>query len=145
MGVLLFVVLQITSFLVLEEAPPILLIAIGLDNGCIYCIQGDIARERIKRFMLQVEKSQDKSQCGITGMGFCVDGKAFHLFAVTPTSVSLFNLQTQPAARQTLDHIGSNVNSVAMNDRLVSPFLLYCQYLLSAVLLVSVYCYCLSF
>ncbi|XP_023740105.2 vacuolar protein-sorting-associated protein 11 homolog isoform X1 [Lactuca sativa] len=109
---------KITSFLVLEEAPPILLIAIGLDNGCIYCIQGDIARERIKRFMLQVEKSQDKSQCGITGMGFCVDGKAFHLFAVTPTSVSLFNLQTQPAARQTLDHIGSNVNSVAMNDRL---------------------------
>ncbi|CAI9266352.1 unnamed protein product [Lactuca saligna] len=109
---------KITSFLVLEEAPPILLIAIGLDNGCIYCIQGDIARERIKRFMLQVEKSQDKSQCGITGMGFRVDGKAFHLFAVTPTSVSLFNLQTQPAARQTLDHIGSNVNSVAMNDRL---------------------------
>ncbi|CAI9303482.1 unnamed protein product [Lactuca saligna] len=109
---------KITSFLVLEEAPPILLIAIGLDNGCIYCIQGDIARERIKRFMLQVEKSQDKSQCGITGMGFRVDGKAFHLFAVTPTSVSLFNLQTQPAARQNLDHIGSNVNSVAMNDRL---------------------------
>ncbi|CAH1444484.1 unnamed protein product [Lactuca virosa] len=109
---------KITSFLVLEEAPPILLIAIGLDNGCIYCIQGDIARERIKRFMLQVEKSQDKSQCGITGMGFRVDGKAFHLFAVTPTSVSLFNLQTQPAGRQTLDHIGSNVNSVAMNDRL---------------------------
>ncbi|KAD4179043.1 hypothetical protein E3N88_27634 [Mikania micrantha] len=84
---------KITSFLVLEEAPPILLIAIGLDNGCIYCIQGDIARERIKRFMLQ-------------------------LFAVTPTSVSLFNLQTQPASRQTLDQIGSDANSVAMNDRL---------------------------
>ncbi|GJX49134.1 vacuolar protein sorting-associated protein 11 [Tanacetum coccineum] len=109
---------KITSFLVLEEAPPILLIAIGLDNGCIYCIQGDIARERIKRFMLQVDNRQDKSQCAITGMAFRVDGKAFQLFAVTPTSVSLFNLQTQPASRQTLDHIGSNVNSVAINDRL---------------------------
>lgn len=109
---------KITSFLVLEEAPPILLIAIGLDNGCIYCIQGDIARERIKRFMLQVDNRQDKSQCSITGMAFRVDGKAFQLFAVTPTSVSLFNLQTQPASRQTLDHIGSNVNSVAINDRL---------------------------
>ncbi|KAI3755662.1 hypothetical protein L1987_55467 [Smallanthus sonchifolius] len=109
---------KITSFLVLEEAPPILLIAIGLDNGCIYCIQGDIARERIKRFMLQVENRQDKTQCSITGMGFRVDGKTFQLFAVTPTSVSLFNLQTQPASRQTLDQIGSNANSVAMNDRL---------------------------
>ncbi|KAJ9551538.1 hypothetical protein OSB04_015583 [Centaurea solstitialis] len=85
---------------------------------CIYCIQGDIARERIKRFMLQVENRQDKTQCAITGMGFRVDGKAFQLFAVTPGSVSLFNLQTQPASRQTLDQIGSNVNSVAMNDRL---------------------------
>ncbi|KAL8195404.1 hypothetical protein R6Q57_025807 [Mikania cordata] len=109
---------KITSFLVQEEAPPILLIAIGLDNGCIYCIQGDIARERIKRFMLQVENRQDKTQCSITGMGFRVDGKAFQLFAVTPTSVSLFNLQTQPASRQTLDQIGSDANSVAMNDRL---------------------------
>nr|XP_043629208.1 vacuolar protein-sorting-associated protein 11 homolog [Erigeron canadensis] len=109
---------KITSFLVLEEAPPILLIAIGLDNGCIYCIQGDIARERIKRFMLQVENRQDKSQCAITGMAFRVDGKTLQLFAVTPASVSLFNLQTQPASRQTLDQIGSNANSVAMNDRL---------------------------
>ncbi|KAI3755658.1 hypothetical protein L1987_55463 [Smallanthus sonchifolius] len=109
---------KITSFLVLEEAPPILLISIGLDNGCIYCIQGDIARERIKRFMLQVENRQDKTQCSITGMGFRVDGKTFQLFAVTPTSVTLFNLQTQPASRQTLDQIGSNANSVAMNDRL---------------------------
>ncbi|CAM8909252.1 unnamed protein product [Rhodiola kirilowii] len=40
---------KITSFIVLEEAPPILLITIGLDNGCIYCIKGDIARERITR------------------------------------------------------------------------------------------------
>ncbi|CAM8909251.1 unnamed protein product [Rhodiola kirilowii] len=46
---------KITSFIVLEEAPPILLITIGLDNGCIYCIKGDIARERITRFKLQID------------------------------------------------------------------------------------------
>lgn len=117
--------LQITSFLVLEEAPPILLIAIGLDNGCIYCIQGDIARERIKRFRLQVDNHSDRSQSSIRGLAFRVDGQALQLFAVTPTSVSLFSLRTQPASRQTLDQIGCNVCSVAMSDRLVCPYILF--------------------
>ncbi|XP_062107206.1 vacuolar protein-sorting-associated protein 11 homolog [Humulus lupulus] len=107
---------KITSFLVLEEAPPILLIAIGLDNGGIYCIKGDIARERITRFKLQVDGSSDKSQSSITGLGFKVDGQTLQLFAVTPTSVTLFSLQSQPPKRQTLDQIGSIVN-VAMSDR----------------------------
>ncbi|KAL6960499.1 Vacuolar protein sorting-associated protein 11 [Sarracenia purpurea var. burkii] len=109
---------KITSFLVMEEAPPILLIAIGLDNGCIYGIKGDIARERIKRFKLQVDNHSDKSQSSITGMGFRVDGQATQLFAVTPTSVSLFSLQTEPYSGHTLDQIGCNANAVAMSDRL---------------------------
>lgn len=103
---------KITSFLVMEEAPPILLIAIGLDNGCIYCIKGDIARERITRFKLQVDGAS-----AVTGLGFRVDGQSLQLFAVTPDSVSLFNLHNQPPRRQTLDQIGSSVNSVAMSDR----------------------------
>lgn len=109
---------KITSFLVLEEAPPILLIAIGLDNGCIYCIKGDIVRERISRFKLQVENVSEKSQSPITGLGFRVDGQALQLFAVTPSSVSLFSLQDHPPRRQTLDQIGCDINSVAMSDRL---------------------------
>ncbi|OVA10630.1 Clathrin [Macleaya cordata] len=109
---------KITSFLVLEEAPPILLISIGLDNGCIYCIKGDIARERITRFKLQVESVTDKSSASITGLGFRVDGPALQLFAVTPTSVSLFSLQDQPPRRHTLDQIGCDVNAVTMSDRL---------------------------
>ncbi|XP_058070687.1 vacuolar protein-sorting-associated protein 11 homolog [Magnolia sinica] len=109
---------KITSFLVLEEAPPILLISIGLDNGCIYCIKGDIARERITRFKLQVENASNKSSCPITGLGFRVDGQSLQLFGVTPSSVSLFNLQDQPPRRQTLDQIGCDVNSVTMSDRL---------------------------
>ncbi|XP_057954722.1 vacuolar protein-sorting-associated protein 11 homolog [Malania oleifera] len=107
---------KITSFLVLEEAPPILLIAIGLDNGCIYCIKGDIARERITRFKLQVDNISDKSHSSITGLGFRVDGQALQLFAVTQTSVSLFSFQYQPPRRQTLDQIGCDINSVTMSD-----------------------------
>ncbi|KAL5071891.1 hypothetical protein RYX36_022778 [Vicia faba] len=107
----------ITSFIVLEEVPPILLIAIGLDNGSIYCIKGDIARERITRFKLQVENHSDKTLSSITGLGFKVDGQSLQLFAVTPNSVSLFSLHDQPPRRQTLDQIGCGINSVAMSDR----------------------------
>ena len=111
--------MQITSFLVLEEAPPILLIAIGLDNGCIYCIKGDIARERITRFKLQVDSVSEKGNSSITGLGFRLDGQALLLFAVTPNSVSLFSMQDQPPRRQILDQIGCNVNSVTMSNRSV--------------------------
>ncbi|KAL8031083.1 hypothetical protein ABFX02_13G002900 [Erythranthe guttata] len=110
---------KITSFVVFEEAPPIIFIALGLDNGCIYCIQGDIARERIKRFKLEVDSGQPgKTKSAITGLGFRVDGQAFQLFAVTSSSVSLFNLHAQTPTGQTLDHIGSETASVAMSDRL---------------------------
>ncbi|XP_021845729.1 vacuolar protein-sorting-associated protein 11 homolog [Spinacia oleracea] len=107
---------KITSFLVLEETPPILLIAIGLDNGSIYCIKGDIARERITRFTLRVENAS-AGHAAVTGLGFRSDGPDILLFAVTPSSVSLFNLQYQPAKRQTLDQIGCDTKSVAMSDR----------------------------
>ncbi|KAH9616226.1 hypothetical protein KSS87_015455 [Heliosperma pusillum] len=109
---------KITSFLVLEEAPPILVIAIGLDNGSIYCIKGDIARERITRFTLRVENAS-AGHAAVTGLGFRNDGPSLQLFAVTPSSISLFNLQYQPAKRQTLDEIGCLSKSVAMSDRLV--------------------------
>ncbi|KAL0445249.1 UNVERIFIED_CONTAM: Vacuolar protein-sorting-associated protein 11 [Sesamum latifolium] len=111
---------KITSFSVFEEAPPIIFIALGLDNGCIYCIQGDIARERIKRFKLEVDNARSgKTHSAVTGLGFQVDGQAFQLFAVTPSSVSLFNLQTQTPIGKILDEIGSETASVAMSDRSV--------------------------
>ena len=101
--------------MVLEEAPPILLIVIGLDNGFIYCIKGDIARERITRFKLQVEAASDGStSLPITGLGFRVEGQAHQLF-----SVILFSLHVQPPRRQTLDQIGCQTNAVAMSDRVV--------------------------
>lgn len=106
--------------MVLEEAPPILLIAIGLDNGYIYCIKGDIARERITRFTLQVEPVSDGTGSPITGLGFRVEGQAHQLFAITPSSITLFSLHHQPPRRQTLDQIGCETNAVAMSDRMVS-------------------------
>jgi hypothetical protein len=117
---LIYSLLQITSFLVLEEAPPILLIAIGLDNGSIYCIKGDIARERITRFPLQVEAVSGGTSSPITGLGFRVEGQAHQLFAVTPSAITLFSLHHQPPRRQTLDQIGCEINAVAMSDRMVS-------------------------
>ena len=106
--------------------PPILLIAIGLDSGSIYCIKGDIARERITRSKLQVENNHlDKTLSAVTGLGFKVDGQSLQLFAVTPCSVSLFSLHDQPPRRQTLDQIGSGVNSVAMSDRYVCSLSLF--------------------
>ncbi|KAL6570476.1 Vacuolar protein sorting-associated protein 11 [Orobanche gracilis] len=108
---------KIMSFVVFEEAPPIIFIALGLVNGCIYCIQGDIARERIKRFKLDVDHGQSgKTDSAITGLGFRVDGPAFQLFAVTPSSINLFNLHTETPTGQTLDHIGSEIATVAMSD-----------------------------
>ena len=108
--------------MVFEEASPILLIAIGLENGSIYCIRGDIARERITRFKLSVETSSNVSSYPITGFGFLLEEKFPHLFAVTPSSVSLFSFQDHPPKRQTLDLLGCNLNGVAMNDRLVQEF-----------------------
>uniref|UniRef100_A0A7N0RJ98 Vacuolar protein sorting-associated protein 11 homolog n=1 Tax=Kalanchoe fedtschenkoi TaxID=63787 RepID=A0A7N0RJ98_KALFE len=107
--------LKITSFIVSEEAPPKSLMAIGLNNGCIYCIKGDITRKRITRFKLQIS---DPDESSITGLGFCKDGQGLVLlFAVSPNSVSLFNFQSHPPRLQILDQIGSTVNSVTMSDR----------------------------
>lgn len=111
-------VFQITSFLALEEAPPQLLISIGLENGSIYCIEGDFAREKIVRFKLEVEGATEMKNTSITGLGFKVDGHSLQLFAVTPISVSLITLQ-KPPRLQTLDQIGCGINTVSMNDRSV--------------------------
>lgn len=66
-----------------------------------------------------MDNVSDKIHSSITGLGFRVDGQALQLFAVTPDSVTLFSLHNQPPKRQTLDQIGSNINSVAMSDRSV--------------------------
>ncbi|GAB4834138.1 hypothetical protein Ancab_032401 [Ancistrocladus abbreviatus] len=90
---------KITSLLVLEEAPPILLIAVGLDNGSIYCIKGDIACEQISRFKLQVDDTSGKSHSAITGLGFRVKGQALQLFRVACSALSTNHREDKPSIR----------------------------------------------
>ena len=46
------------------------MIFIGLETGYIYCIRGDVARERIVRTKLQVDESSNGSRSPVTGLGF---------------------------------------------------------------------------
>jgi hypothetical protein len=111
--------LKITSFLVFEEAPLILMISIGLETGYIYCIRGDVARERIVRTKLQVDESSNGSRSPVIGLGFRVEGPTLQLFVVTTISVSLFDMHHQPPRRHILDQIGCGSNSVSMSDNQV--------------------------
>lgn len=112
---------QITSFLVYEEAPPILLVCIGLDSGEIYCIRGDIARNRVTRLRLAVDPAVDGQTPAspVTGLGFRVEGQLLQLFAVTTTSVNLFDMHNQSPQKNVIDQIGTEGRCVAMSDNQV--------------------------
>lgn len=108
---------KITSFLVFEEAPPMLLICIGLENGLIYCIKGEVARGGVGRLKLQVNPSLDGCPASaVTGLGFGVDGKALQLFVVTSCSISLFNMHEQTPQKHILDQLGCDGRCVTMSD-----------------------------
>ncbi|KAG0579722.1 hypothetical protein KC19_4G119500 [Ceratodon purpureus] len=109
---------QITSFLVYEEAPPILLVCIGLDSGEIYCIRGDIARNRVTRLRLAVDPAVDgqKPASPVTGLGFRVEGQILQLFAVTTASINLFDMHKQSPQKNVIDQIGTEGRCVAMSD-----------------------------
>lgn len=118
---------QITSFLVYEEAPPILLVCIGLDSGEIYCIRGDIARNRVTRLRLSVDPAAgaadgQKPASPVTGLGFRVDGQILQLFAVTTSSVNLFDMHNQSPQKVVIDQIGAEGRCVAMSDNQVSGY-----------------------
>jgi hypothetical protein len=107
--------------MVYEEAPPILLVCIGLDNGYIYCIRGDVARERVSRLKLTVDPATDtKPASPVTGLGFQVDGAALHLFALSSASVNLFEMHHQPPIKHVLDQLGGEGQSMTMSDKQVS-------------------------
>lgn len=101
-----------------EEAPPILLVCFGLDTGYIYGIRGDIARERITRMRLSVDPAVDSHQPAspVTGLGYRIEGQALQLFAVTISSINLFNMHEQAPQKHVLDQIGAEGRCVAMSD-----------------------------
>jgi hypothetical protein len=113
---------QITAFVVYEETPPVLLVCIGLDTGYIYCMRGDIARERISRVRLTVDPSSSDSQqpptaaSPVTGLGFRAEGSLLQLFAVSTSSINLFDMHEQPPQKHVLDQLGAEGQCVAMSD-----------------------------
>lgn len=112
------VALQITSFLVFEEAPPYLLVCVGLDNGFVYCIKGDVARERVSRLKLSVDPATEtKPASPVTGLGFRVDGAALQLFALSTISVNLFDMHREPPVKHVLDQLGGEGQSMTMSDK----------------------------
>ena len=114
------IVLQITSFLVFEEAPPMLLICLGLETGVVYCIKGEVSRGGMGRLKLVVNSSKDGQMASaITGLGFRVDGQARQLFVVTKNCISLFNMHEQTPNQIILDPHGCDTGCVAMNDNQV--------------------------
>ncbi|KAL2635425.1 hypothetical protein R1flu_006904 [Riccia fluitans] len=108
---------KITSFLVFEEAPPILMVCIGLETGYIYCIRGDVARERVSRLRLSVDPAVDNQPaCPVTGLGFRVDGAILQLFAASTRSVNLFDMHQQPPQKHELDMLGGEGLNMTMSD-----------------------------
>lgn len=107
--------------MVYEEAPPILLVCIGLDTGYIYCIRGDIARDRVTRMRLTVDPAADSHQPAspVTGLGFRVEGQILQLFAVTTSSINMFDMHEQTPQKNVLDQIGTEGRCVAMSDNQV--------------------------
>lgn len=115
---------QITSFIVFEEAPPILLVCIGLETGYIYCIRGDVARERVSRLRLSVDPAVDNQPASpITGLGFRVDGAVLQLFAVSTKSVNLFDMHQQPPQKHLLDMLGGEGQNMTMSDNQVTKYI----------------------
>lgn len=126
---------QITSFLVFEEAPPIVLICIGLDSGEICCIRGDIARNRVTRLRLSVDPAVDGGQPAspVTGLGFRVEGQMLQLFAVTTSSINLFDMHDSSPQKKVIDQIGTEGRCVAMSDNQVSHDSNSCVWRVNAV------------
>lgn len=97
-----------------------MLVCIGLETGHIYCIRGDVARERVSRLRLQVDPAVDNQPASpVTGLGFRVDGAILQLFAVSTTSVNLFDMHQQPPQKHVLDMLGGEGQNMTMSDNQV--------------------------
>ncbi|KAG0477195.1 hypothetical protein HPP92_013598 [Vanilla planifolia] len=84
-------------------------------GGCEEQTSSNRASICLKVFDLDKMQPEGSSTMGPV---FRVEGQSLQLFAVTPTSVSLFSLHENPPRKQTLDQIGCNANAVTMSDRL---------------------------
>eukprot|EP00027_Filamoeba_sp_ATCC50430_P018912 CAMPEP_0168579026 /NCGR_PEP_ID=MMETSP0413-20121227/21645_1 /TAXON_ID=136452 /ORGANISM="Filamoeba nolandi, Strain NC-AS-23-1" /LENGTH=897 /DNA_ID=CAMNT_0008612909 /DNA_START=77 /DNA_END=2766 /DNA_ORIENTATION=- len=100
----------VTCLAVLEDLSQI---AVGLCNGNVVLVTGDIVREKTsKQTVLSTENINP-----ITGLGFRTTGKRLMLFAITSASVHTFQTNTKELTHTLLDDvIGCGVGCSVMSD-----------------------------
>jgi len=63
-----------------------------------------------------------KPASAVTGLGFRVEGQILQLFAVTTSSVNLFDMHNQSPQKNVIDQLGAEGRCVAMSDNQVSGY-----------------------
>jgi len=94
--------------------------AIGVCDGSIVVVAGDILRERASR--LRVIKAEDSQATGgpspITGLGFSEQKRGTYLFASTTSSVYCYMTNKEGVGKgELLDDRGCEAGCAAMNEQ----------------------------
>ncbi|KAM3588477.1 Vacuolar protein sorting-associated protein 11 [Umbelopsis sp. WA50703] len=98
----------VSTFAVLENLTQI---AVGLANGTVILIRGDLQKERSTKQKVIHEGSEP-----ITGLGFREQTKSTILFMVTTSSIMTYNTTASKPTTTTLDDQGCGLECAVMND-----------------------------
>ncbi|GAB5588557.1 Vacuolar protein sorting-associated protein 11 [Umbelopsis nana] len=98
----------VSTFAVLENLTQI---AVGLANGTVVLIRGDLQKERTTKQKVIHEGSEP-----ITGLGFREQTKSTILFMVTTNSVMTYNTTATKPTTTTLDDQGCGLGCAVMSD-----------------------------
>ncbi|TPX36028.1 hypothetical protein SmJEL517_g01773 [Synchytrium microbalum] len=100
-------VFPVTAFAVLENMTQI---AVGMENGVVILVRGDISRDRFTK----QKTIHEGSEC-ITGLGFREDGKSTTLYIITLAKV-LTCITSNKDIKQTLDEHGCDVGCAILTN-----------------------------
>ncbi|KAK9806296.1 hypothetical protein WJX72_009074 [[Myrmecia] bisecta] len=103
---------EITALAAHEEVWPHMTLALGLANGSIYLLRGDIARDKLTRTILTL-RPDTSDLWRVTGLHFRGDGSEAHLFAVTQSQTAVFDVKTQ--TKSVLDEMGAESGCTTLN------------------------------
>ncbi|TPX63051.1 hypothetical protein SpCBS45565_g06884 [Spizellomyces sp. 'palustris'] len=98
-------VFPVTALAVLENMTQV---AIGLENGVVVLIRGDISRDRFTKSKIIHEGSEM-----ITGLGFCEDGKSTRLYIVTLARILTCDTSNKDL-KEALDDQGGEIGAVTL-------------------------------
>ncbi|KAL3155173.1 hypothetical protein ABBQ32_013114 [Trebouxia sp. C0010 RCD-2024] len=101
---------DITALAVHEENWPHMSLAIGLANGNIYCILGDIGKDKAQRTTLTLQPASTP----ITNLNFTGDNKHLHLYVTTQTSIAAVDVKT--SSKVGLDEAGAGPGCAVLNQ-----------------------------